>query len=316
MGKRDAPLKKKIMERPIAGLALPKCKLTQNGMGLIVNDNLTKDELVGIGRTLKIIEGANQFWIGDWINANWGKYEHGKYEVAEELGYDGGAVKVYSSVANNVERLMRINLLSFNHHQLIAPFHQPEQQKEWLQKAVDNHWTVRELRQAILGATKPTPPLPKEIFNVFYADPPWKYSDELTENYGAAEHHYRTMTIEELCELPIKEKVADNAVLFIWTTSPIIEETFPVITAWGFDYKTSFVWDKIEHNYGHYNSVRHEFLLVCVKGSFLPETKKLYDSVISIERMKHSEKPEYFRKMIEDLYPHGNGCLWERKTLV
>ena len=57
---------------------------------------------------------------------------------------------------------------------------------------------------------------------------------------------------------------------------------------------------------GHYNSVRHEFLLLCTKGSCLPDVKTLIDSVQSIERSEqHSEKPEQFRTIIDTLYPKG-----------
>jgi len=57
---------------------------------------------------------------------------------------------------------------------------------------------------------------------------------------------------------------------------------------------------------GHYNSMRHELLLVCTRGSCKPDVPKLVDSVQSIERSaKHSEKPEEFRKIIEGLYDHG-----------
>jgi len=77
--------------------------------------------------------------------------------------------------------------------------------------------------------------------------------------------------------------------------------------AWGYEYKTSYVWDKIKHNMGHYNSVRHEFLLIGGKGKSTPDEKKLFDSVVSIERTeKHSEKPEWFAEMIDTLYTHGN----------
>lgn len=153
---------------------------------------------------------------------------------------------------------------------------------------------------------KETPLLPDGKYKIIYADPPWQYGDKLIDGYGAAEHHYPPMSIEELCALPIKERISNNSVLFLWVTSPILKECFDVIEAWGFEYKTSFIWDKVKHNFGHYNSVRHEFLLVCTKGSCLPENKKLFDSVISIERTeKHSQKPKEFRDMINQLYPTG-----------
>jgi N6-adenosine-specific RNA methylase IME4 len=152
-------------------------------------------------------------------------------------------------------------------------------------------------------------------YRVIYADPPWAYGDKLTEGYGPAENHYPTMTLAEICDLPIKDIAEDNAVLFLWVTSPMLEDSFEVIRAWGFDYKTSFVWDKIKHNMGHYNSVRHELLLVCTKGSCLPDSKKLYDSVVSEERTEHSKKPELFRAIIDDLYPHGGRVeLFARST--
>jgi N6-adenosine-specific RNA methylase IME4/ParB-like chromosome segregation protein Spo0J len=147
--------------------------------------------------------------------------------------------------------------------------------------------------------------LPAGKYRVLYVDPPWKYGDQLTEDYGPVKYHYPAMTISELCRLPVAGLAAKNAVLFLWTTSPLLEEAFSLIKAWGFEYKASFVWDKVKHNMGHYNSVRHEFLLIAVRGSCLPDVPKLYDSVVSIERGKHSAKPDQFRKMIEHLYPHG-----------
>lgn len=150
-------------------------------------------------------------------------------------------------------------------------------------------------------------------YRIWYADPPWRYADSGvitgTDSYGRAERHYPTMSIEELCMLgqDIQEACEDNAVLFLWTTSPMLEDGFRVINAWGFKYKTSFVWDKIAHNFGHYNSVRHELLLVCVRGSCTPDVDLKFDSVISIERSnRHSEKPKQFRNIIDTLYPTGN----------
>ena len=85
---------------------------------------------------------------------------------------------------------------------------------------------------------------------------------------------------------------------------------------WDFKYKTSFVWDKIKHNFGYYNSVRHELLLVCTKGSCTPDNSKLFDSVQSIGRKAHSEKPEEFREIIDTLYTRGKKIeLFSRKTV-
>lgn len=158
---------------------------------------------------------------------------------------------------------------------------------------------------------KKTEELPDDKYIVIYADPPWSYNDKqsgsISESYGAADKHYPTMTLSELKSLPINNLAADNSVLFLWSTAPLIEDALELCRAWGFKYKAQFIWDKVNHNMGHYNSVRHELLLVCTKGSCTPQKVKLYDSVQVIEKTKeHSRKPEEFRAIIDDIYPHGN----------
>lgn len=141
-------------------------------------------------------------------------------------------------------------------------------------------------------------------YRVVYADPPWSYGDKQNiDGLGGAEKHYTTMPLDEICKIPVPTE--KDAVLFIWVTSPMLEDVFKVINAWGFKYKTSFVWDKVAHNMGHYNSVRHELLLIATKGSCVPDVKKLFDSVVSIERTEHSKKPSKFREIIDTLYPVG-----------
>lgn len=148
----------------------------------------------------------------------------------------------------------------------------------------------------------------KESFRVIYADPAWSYNDKQdTPQLGGAAKHYDTMSISQLCALPVSSISQKESVLFLWVTSPLLEDAFKVINAWGFKYKTSFIWDKVKHNMGHYNSVRHEILLISTKGNCTPDNKKLYDSVQSIERNNiHSEKPIEFLNIIDDLYNFGN----------
>lgn len=146
---------------------------------------------------------------------------------------------------------------------------------------------------------------PTGKYQVIYADPPWQYNQG-ADQHGAAIRHYNTMSIEQLCDLPIKDLADDNAVLFIWVTSPQLEISFDVIKAWGFQYKTSFVWDKVKHVMGHYNSVRHELLLICIRGAYPKQSDTLIDSVVTIERSdEHSKKPERFREIINEMYPNS-----------
>jgi len=152
--------------------------------------------------------------------------------------------------------------------------------------------------------------LPADKFTVIYADPPWKYNDsqalgDYGTGTGAANSHYPSMTLGELKALDIPTLAAPDAVLFLWATCPLLEDALEISKSWGFKYKAQFVWDKIKHNMGHYNSVRHELLLICTKGSCTPEHVQLFDSVQSIERTEHSRKPEDFRDIINTLYPSG-----------
>ncbi len=282
------------------------CQLSKTS--LVFKRDVTQDEWKHVFNSLKLIEGCVQFWIGDCLKyreQKWGMYD----DVAKESGYNVDTLKDYKYVADKVKESLRNDNLEFAHHKAVAPL-PPEKQEQFLKKAVEEKLTVRELRKEIqqdkFAELQRDIPLPQDKYDVIYADPPWKYDDKLIDGYGAAEHHYPPMSIEELCDLPIENISDKNAVLFMWVTSPFADECWDVIQAWGFEYKAMFVWDKVRHNYGHYNSVRHELLLICTKGSYLPQGKQLHDSVISIERSnEHSRKPEEFRQLIEQMYPQG-----------
>lgn len=80
-------------------------------------------------------------------------------------------------------------------------------------------------------------------YTVIYADPPWQYNDKGSN--GAAEKHYSTMSIEEVCAMPVKRLAAPTSALFLWAVGPMLPDAFRVIDAWGFTYKTvAFNWIK------------------------------------------------------------------------
>jgi N6-adenosine-specific RNA methylase IME4 len=161
----------------------------------------------------------------------------------------------------------------------------------------------REARQEKLQEME----FPEGKYRVIYADPPWDYGSSPTaKNTADPELHYPVMPLGDICGMPIKDIADDNAVLFLWTTSYHIFQAQAVLESWGFTYKSMFIWDKVKHNMGRYNSVRHEILLIATKGSCIPDNVELFDSVQSIKRKEHSEKPGEFRKIIETLYKHGN----------
>lgn len=80
-------------------------------------------------------------------------------------------------------------------------------------------------------------------YGIIYADPPWRY--DMKRGHGVAENHYPTMSIEEICALPVADLAAKDSALFLWGTFPQLKEAFRVIDAWGFQYKTlAFLWLK------------------------------------------------------------------------
>ncbi len=160
---------------------------------------------------------------------------------------------------------------------------------------------VREKREKVRQKIKP----PGEIhgkFDVIYADPPWRYEFTPSET-RSIENQYPTMSLEEICNLKIP--TADDAVLFLWCPMPKLEEGLKVINSWGFKYRTGFVWVKDKIGMGHYARLRHELLLIAVKGSpKTPSPEARPDSVIEYPRTEHSKKPEIVYEIIERMYPN------------
>lgn len=154
--------------------------------------------------------------------------------------------------------------------------------------------------------------LPHGLYNVIYADPPWQYDN--TGVHGAADHHYPTMPLGEICSLlhGLQLQVAENAVLFMWVTNPFLQDAFQVIEAWNFEYKTNVAWVKtnlVKPGSGFYVRGRHELLYICTKGSFTPLDKHIsppIGSVITADVLEHSRKPEEAYHIIERLYPDCN----------
>ena len=228
--------------------------------------------------------------------------------------------------APEVAAMVRAGTISLTEGRKLAAL--PEEARKTAVDAVTQGMDVRsavraakkEGYNATIEATKP-----KELegtYRIIYADPPWKYVGlNQADEYGHAERHYDCLDDDQLCNYRPGEgkrtvMLSDkDAVLFLWVTAPMLERAFPIIKAWGFNYKTHFVWDKDSHVMGHYTSVQHELLMICTRGSCKPDTGKLLRSVVQIKRSgKHSEKPAEFYKIIEDMYDHGRKLeLFSRK---
>ncbi len=149
-------------------------------------------------------------------------------------------------------------------------------------------------------------PFPKKKYSIIYADPPWRYQDKGCN--GNCEAHYPTLSIKDLCLLPVKEIADENCILFLWSTYPMLQEAIQLIDAWDFKYKTiAFQWIKtnkrsIGYFYGLGRRTRGntEPCLLAAKG----KPKRINNSISQLivsPIQGHSKKPDIVRDRIVDL---------------
>jgi len=148
-------------------------------------------------------------------------------------------------------------------------------------------------------------------YKIIYADPPWAYNDKRNKHprlSGGALSHYKTMSIQEIKNLPIKDITEENCMLFLWATFPNLQEALDVIKAWGFKYKTlGFSWIKTNKNngkpffgIGYYTKSNCEVCLIGVKGKPIVIDNSI-SSVIMETKQEHSKKPNLIRNKIVQL---------------
>jgi N6-adenosine-specific RNA methylase IME4 len=139
------------------------------------------------------------------------------------------------------------------------------------------------------------------LVSTITADPPWRYGN--TSTRGAAEDHYPTMSIEELCDLDIaRERSAEESHLYLWATAGHLPEAFKVMEAWGFTYKTYLVWVKPQMGMGNYFRVSTELVLFGVKGGLRTNHRGLVNH-FTAKRSRHSAKPRAFRDLVKQASP-------------
>lgn len=137
-------------------------------------------------------------------------------------------------------------------------------------------------------------------YGTVYADPPWAYGNQGTR--AATGQHYVTMSVDEIAALPVKDVVLDLAHLHLWTTNAFLFDARRVMEAWGFEYKSCFVWVKPDMGIGNYWRVSHEFLLLGTRGVLTFRDRSL-KSWAEMPTSSHSAKPEAVRAMVERASP-------------
>lgn len=151
-------------------------------------------------------------------------------------------------------------------------------------------------------------------FGTILADPPWQFQNRTGK--VAPEHkrlsRYDTMTLDDICSLPVEDIAADPSHLYLWVPNALLPEGLKVMDSWGFRYVSNIVWHKIRKDGGsdgrgvgfYFRNVT-ELLLFGVKGknarTLAPGRRQV--NMMQSRKREHSRKPDEQYKLIED-------CSW------
>jgi len=153
-------------------------------------------------------------------------------------------------------------------------------------------------------------------YRVIYADPPWTFSTYSRKGKGrSAEAYYDCMSLDAIKALPVAEWAANDCVLLLWTTDPLLPTAFDVIRAWGFTYKTiGFYWAKLNKSadptiysdssffggLGFWTRANPEICLLATRGHPRRRRADVRKLIVS-PRREHSRKPDEAYGRIERL---------------
>lgn len=283
--------------------------------GLTLDADLTFAQWRAVGAQLSRVHGAMLWWVGDWLR--YGEQNYGQTYTAaiEATGYDYQTAANAKYVAEAVEFSRRRESLSWSHHAEVAAL-TPVDQDRWLDWATSTApaQSRQDLRKALRAekrqqADDAAGPLPEGVFDVILADPPWAYDNQIA-SWGPTSLHYDAIPTEELKTLPVVDRAAVDATLFLWATNPFLGDALDLAAAWGFTYRTNIVWVKRDlrrPGSGFYVRGHHELLFICTRGAHVPDQsgKEPVSSVLEAPVGAHSEKPETSYALIEALYPEA-----------
>lgn len=165
----------------------------------------------------------------------------------------------------------------------------------------------------------------KSKFPTILADPPWQFSNRTGKM--APEHkrlnRYETMELADICAMPVAELAADTAHLYLWVPNALLAEGLAVMQAWGFEYKTNIIWEKVRKDGGpdgrgvgfYFRNVT-EIVLFGVRGknarTLQPGRSQV--NLIRSRKREHSRKPDEMYDIIEACSPGPFLELFARNT--
>lgn len=175
--------------------------------------------------------------------------------------------------------------------------------------------TIQDLRDYTTG----------KKYKTIYADPPWQFQNRTGK--VAPEHkrlsRYATLRLDEIKLLPVGEIADAKSHLYLWVPNALLPEGLEVMKAWGFEYKTNLIWEKIRKDgqpdgrgVGFYFRNVTEMLLFGIKGEknrTLDAGRSQVNLLRSVKR-EHSRKPDEFVSLIEECSEEPRIELFARGT--
>ena len=167
-------------------------------------------------------------------------------------------------------------------------------------------------------------------YKTIYADPPWQFQNRTGK--VAPEHkrlsRYATMKLDEIKKLPVSEVAAEKSHLYLWVPNALLPNGLEVMKAWGFEYKTNIIWEKIRKDgmpdgrgVGFYFRNVTEVLLFGIKGTNnrTLQAGRSQVNLIRSRKKEHSRKPDEFISLIEscssgpylELFARGDRENWD-----
>lgn len=281
----------------------------------------TSDE--ELAQALKFAASAAEsspYWVGDIVAFTEDRETRMELraQVLEVTDIAPTTLTNLASISRRVKPSERELAPTIGHAETVAKMDRADQRK-WLGKAKTEGWTVREFRMEVQAAQKrgviEGHAELEGMFRTWLIDYPWKYSTSQPSGTNA-QTHYPGMDIHEGLKWAeqVRAHCTRQAVSFWWVTAPFLyyatqpelgPDAYRIMRAAGFTPKTGGVWDKVKHNFGHYLSIRHEHLIIAVRGEGMTPDRPtpMFDSVWTEQASDvHSEKPESVAKMVERLY--------------
>ena len=201
----------------------------------------------------------------------------------------------------------------------------PEERADIARKAAEARWSAkgkfsrpelpREDREVMMAeaANSLRATVGDQPFGTIVADPPWRFTNRTGK--VAPEHRrlarYETMSIAEICALPVREVVAAQSHCYLWTPNALVPDALQVLAAWGFTYKTMFVWHKVRKDGGsdgrgvgfYFRNVT-ETVVFGVRGglrTFQPGRRQV--NLLATRKREHSRKPDEMYGIVEACSP-------------